>query len=50
MSQSPMEPINHKNEYQLRPITSESNDDTMIFYRVSLACRQASPHFGDSLT
>jgi hypothetical protein len=33
-----------------QPMKSSDKDDTMIFYRGSFACRQASPHCGDSLT
>ena len=40
-----MEPINH-NEYQ----EILGQDDTRFFYRGSLACQQASPRCGDSLT
>ena len=35
------------NEYQRNP---QRQDDTMIFFRSSRACRQASPHCGDSPT
>jgi hypothetical protein len=47
MSQSQEDEVNQSITRQ--PMKSLDKDDTMIFYRGSLACRQASPHSGDSL-
>jgi hypothetical protein len=48
MSQSQEDEVNQSITTQ--PMKSLDKDDTIIFYQGSFACRQTSPHCGDSLT